>query len=297
MYCDMLLSWKTNIGKRADSPKQTEPSVTEEWTPEEELELWEIKQFGEKLARQRAAIQEKSGSETTTIQQTTSVNAAQLKAQLEQQLKQQRLALQQKRLLEAQGKIVTMATTAPSLISATLNSAAGGTVIKTLGGTVGSSLLTGGTSILKTVQPKTLSALTGVATTSGGTPIRPVVKVQLPMRTNLQTSSGVTLAPKPGSIVVTTAQPSAVTRLIVPISKPQLTPTKVNVIGNPALQTTPTRVIVPSSIQTPSPAVPKVQIRPTSSPGTQNLQIIQGPSGQLQVRGLLQGQQIIRLPI
>lgn len=34
--------------KRADSPKQTEPSVTEEWTPEEELELWEIKQFGEK---------------------------------------------------------------------------------------------------------------------------------------------------------------------------------------------------------------------------------------------------------
>lgn len=32
-----------------------------------------------------------------------------------------------------------------------------------------------------------------------------------------------------------------------------------------------------------------VQIRPTSSPGTQNLQIIQGPSGQLQVRGLLQG--------
>lgn len=97
----------------------------------------------------------------------------------------------------------------------------------------------------------------------------------------------------------------------------------VNVIGNPALQTTPTRVIVPSSIQTPSPAAPKckimfkctidflsyisvlaysfacryddgffifpVQIRPTSSPGTQNLQIIQGPSGQLQVRGLMQG--------
>lgn len=36
--------------KRAESPKQTEPSVTEEWTPEEELELWEIKQFGEKYA-------------------------------------------------------------------------------------------------------------------------------------------------------------------------------------------------------------------------------------------------------
>lgn len=95
------------------------------------------------------------------MQQATSVNAAQLKAQLEQQLKQQRLALQQKRLLEAQGKIVSVTTNTPSLISATLNSAAGGTVIKTIGGTVGSSLLAGGTSILKTVQPKTLSALTG----------------------------------------------------------------------------------------------------------------------------------------
>ena len=111
-----------------------------------------------RLARQRAAIQEKSGTETVTVQQATSVNAAQLKAQLEQQLKQQRLALQQKRL---QGKIVSVTTNTPSLISATLNSAAGGTVIKTIGGTVGSSLLAGGTSILKTVQPKTLSALTG----------------------------------------------------------------------------------------------------------------------------------------
>lgn len=34
--------------KRPESPKNTEPSVTETWRPEEELELWEIKQFGEK---------------------------------------------------------------------------------------------------------------------------------------------------------------------------------------------------------------------------------------------------------
>ena len=70
------------------------------------------------------------------------------------------------------------------------------------------------------IEPK------GVATTSAGSPIRPVVKVQLPIRTGLQSSTGVTLAPKPGSVVVTAAQPSALTRLIVPISKPQLTPTK-----------------------------------------------------------------------
>ena len=34
--------------KRAESPKVTEPSVTERWVPEEKLELWEIKMFGEK---------------------------------------------------------------------------------------------------------------------------------------------------------------------------------------------------------------------------------------------------------
>ena len=34
--------------KRPESPKMTEPSVTENWIPEEMLELWEIKMFGEK---------------------------------------------------------------------------------------------------------------------------------------------------------------------------------------------------------------------------------------------------------
>jgi nucleosome-remodeling factor subunit BPTF len=34
--------------KRAESPQQTDPQVNEEWIDEEKLELWEIKQFGEK---------------------------------------------------------------------------------------------------------------------------------------------------------------------------------------------------------------------------------------------------------
>lgn len=37
--------------KRAESPQQRTPSVTETWVPEESLELWEIKQFGEKLEK------------------------------------------------------------------------------------------------------------------------------------------------------------------------------------------------------------------------------------------------------
>lgn len=34
--------------KRAESPQQTEPQVAEEWVDEDKLELWEIKQYGEK---------------------------------------------------------------------------------------------------------------------------------------------------------------------------------------------------------------------------------------------------------
>lgn len=34
--------------KRADSPQHTEPQVTEEWIDEEKLDLWEIRQYGER---------------------------------------------------------------------------------------------------------------------------------------------------------------------------------------------------------------------------------------------------------
>lgn len=34
--------------KRADSPQHTEPQVTEEWIGEDKLELWEIRQYGER---------------------------------------------------------------------------------------------------------------------------------------------------------------------------------------------------------------------------------------------------------
>jgi nucleosome-remodeling factor subunit BPTF len=36
--------------KRAESPQSTEPQVTEEWVDEERLELWEIKQYGDRYA-------------------------------------------------------------------------------------------------------------------------------------------------------------------------------------------------------------------------------------------------------
>ncbi|XP_052861853.1 nucleosome-remodeling factor subunit NURF301 [Anopheles cruzii] len=41
--------------KRAESPQQTEPQVTEEWIDEDKLELWEVKLYGEKQEKMAAA--------------------------------------------------------------------------------------------------------------------------------------------------------------------------------------------------------------------------------------------------
>ncbi|VDI43251.1 nucleosome-remodeling factor subunit BPTF [Mytilus galloprovincialis] len=262
--------------KKAESPKHTEPSVTEVWTPEEELEIWEIKQFGEKLAKQRAALTEKVNIEQANQ---TAVNAAQLKATLEVQLKQQRLALQQKRLLEAQGKTGDSVSTTQSIITATLSSSGGGTIIKTIGTTTTGSLIgTGPTSILKNVQvqPKSLLSPSVTSAISSTTPNQ-LVKVQLPKTTiQIQPTTRLALAPKPGMVATTNTT-----------------------------STMPTRIVIPGNTATAATSAPKLAVntvRPAnanpSNPGgqVQNLQIIQGPSGQLQVRGLLPGQQIIRLP-
>lgn len=34
--------------KRPESPQSTDPQVSEEWVDEDKLELWEIKQYGER---------------------------------------------------------------------------------------------------------------------------------------------------------------------------------------------------------------------------------------------------------
>lgn len=47
--------------KRAESPQQRTPSITENWVPEESLDLWEIKQFGEKLEKALKDQKEKIG--------------------------------------------------------------------------------------------------------------------------------------------------------------------------------------------------------------------------------------------
>ncbi|KAI5097436.1 nucleosome-remodeling factor subunit BPTF isoform X2 [Silurus meridionalis] len=77
--------------KKPEPSKQTGPVVIENWVPEEELELWEIRAFTERVEREKAQATDPT---KVSVQKT----AEEVKAQLESQLKQQRLAAQQKRL-------------------------------------------------------------------------------------------------------------------------------------------------------------------------------------------------------
>lgn len=112
--------------KRAESPQQTEPQVTEEWVDEDKLELWEIKQFGEKQEKTTNALPvtrqatgklppartyEATSSTVTTVQTTAGgipktiivANKAtpeEIKEKMEHQLRIQRAAHHQKRALE-----------------------------------------------------------------------------------------------------------------------------------------------------------------------------------------------------
>ncbi|KAI1286947.1 Nucleosome-remodeling factor subunit [Halotydeus destructor] len=80
--------------KRAESPQHRGPSVAEIWVPEEELELWELKQFGEKLEKAQLLQKERAN------QQAKQQEADRLKAKAEEQLKKQREELAKRRELE-----------------------------------------------------------------------------------------------------------------------------------------------------------------------------------------------------
>ncbi|KAM4691162.1 nucleosome-remodeling factor subunit BPTF [Rhinophrynus dorsalis] len=77
--------------KRPVIPKQTGPTILEIWVPEEELDLWEIKCFSERVEKEKAQAGEQAkGSDHKKSEET--------KSQVETQMKQQRLSAQQKRL-------------------------------------------------------------------------------------------------------------------------------------------------------------------------------------------------------
>ncbi|XP_069511125.1 nucleosome-remodeling factor subunit BPTF isoform X2 [Ambystoma mexicanum] len=78
--------------KRPETPKQTGPIIVETWVAEEELELWEIKCFSERVEKEKAH----AADEQAKIVEKKKTDES--KVQTDGQVKQQRLAAQQKRL-------------------------------------------------------------------------------------------------------------------------------------------------------------------------------------------------------
>ncbi|XP_019372105.1 PREDICTED: nucleosome-remodeling factor subunit BPTF [Gavialis gangeticus] len=102
--------------KRPETPKQTGPVIIETWVAEEELELWEIRAFAERVEKEKAQAVEQQAKVSEQKK------AEEFKAQMEAQLKQQRLAAQQKRLEQQKqlptGGAATTVTTASSTATA-----------------------------------------------------------------------------------------------------------------------------------------------------------------------------------
>ncbi|XP_027943217.1 nucleosome-remodeling factor subunit BPTF isoform X3 [Eumetopias jubatus] len=93
--------------KRPETPKQTGPVIIETWVAEEELELWEIRAFAERVEKEKAQAVEQQAKVSEQKK------AEDFKAHMEAHLKQQRLAVQQKRLEQQKPTVIAASTTSP----------------------------------------------------------------------------------------------------------------------------------------------------------------------------------------
>ncbi|XP_028310256.1 nucleosome-remodeling factor subunit BPTF isoform X2 [Gouania willdenowi] len=102
--------------KKQESAKLAGPVAVETWVPEEELELWEIKAFAERVEREKS-----QGADSKGV--TSLKTAEDVKSHLENQLKQARLAAQQKRLEQPRVGTTTTTTTIISSTTTTTSTA------------------------------------------------------------------------------------------------------------------------------------------------------------------------------
>ncbi|CAH1170436.1 unnamed protein product [Phaedon cochleariae] len=273
--------------KRPESPQNMDPQVSEEWVDEEKLELWEIKQYGEKV--EKAAQQVITRSRTGTLPPTkpaleaavgdvVAVKAAvsgkataeEIKEKMEQQLRLQRAAHQQKRAaLEVKG----------------------GSIVKGAGlevvGTTGhvSTMADGQMKIVKNI------IMPGQAVVSGKNTL-----------TSLLTSNTTKLA---GRRILMTKGPDGTTRVITGtanILPKNLTTTQQSLIKAPnqvpqtmQLQQTATTTIA-TTTPTTNPPPPVIQQQTPVKDTPQRVQIMRTPDGRITVKGLLPGQQLVQYP-
>ncbi|XP_039715338.1 nucleosome-remodeling factor subunit BPTF isoform X36 [Pteropus medius] len=127
--------------KRPETPKQTGPVIIETWIAEEELELWEIRAFAERVEKEKAQAVEQQAKVSEQKK------AEDFKAQMEAHLKQQRLAAQQKRLEQQKPTVISASTTSPTNSTTSTISPAQKVMVAPLSGSV-----TAGTKMVLTTK-------------------------------------------------------------------------------------------------------------------------------------------------
>ncbi|XP_029040603.1 nucleosome-remodeling factor subunit NURF301 isoform X2 [Osmia bicornis bicornis] len=245
--------------KRPESPQSTEPQVTEEWVDEDKLELWEIKQYGDRLEKANAQIITRSrsglpqsavgsnrntGSSSGISDQLVSGKATpeEIKEKMEQQLRMQRAAHQQKRALETL-KSPANSGSPTQLVKVTANSGHDGTV-------------------------------------------KLVSKVAIPANPNSGTKSQLT------SLLTTPTQNKTFigTRRIYMAKSAD---------GTTKVVSGPTSILPKTQLQSGNQQQSLIKVSGQTAPVQQiqqKVQILRGPDGKLQVRGLMPGQQLVQMP-
>ncbi|XP_074647332.1 nucleosome-remodeling factor subunit BPTF-like [Tubulanus polymorphus] len=332
--------------KRPESPKPAEASITEVWVPEERVELWEIRQFAEKLEKQKqkatpvvTPITQQSQQQQQVVVTTVKSagrsestilppkDAADFKEKIEQQLRRHRYILQQKRITEAALKRETesMMRRKPEVVKSetvahnrpeipagklyrtvtlpTTGMLAQSPLLRQMTKTVLTTNPNGGGNSLRkiTITPKPVTSSVPVqqkvitsqsALTPGLTTVKLVGPRSTTTRTiqipgsalNIQQPTSITLAPK-SSATTATIVGSTATAIMTPTGLRTIMPSGINIQpASAAAAATGIRHVVSTA------TMPVSQIQ-------QNLQIVQNTAtGLMQVRGLVSGQQVIRMP-
>ncbi|KAK9882651.1 hypothetical protein WA026_022517 [Henosepilachna vigintioctopunctata] len=277
--------------KRPESPQSTNPQVTEEWVDEEKLELWEIKLYGDKLEKANAQVITRSRtgnlpparaiidpSDITSKSIPGKPTAEEIKEKMEQQLRLQRAAHQQKRALELKNQ--------------------SGQLVKMVGTTQAATTTSTATKPITTIASSNAPIQPKV--TSDGQ-MKIVKNIVLPSQTvmagkntltSLLTSNTKQLA---GRRILMTKAPDGTTRVI----------TSSPAVGAKGLQNSPSLIKVQTSsgqqiqtvqIQQPGKKSNATPHTPKQLETPQKVQIMRTPDGKITVKGLLPGQQLIQFP-
>nr|XP_030699208.1 nucleosome-remodeling factor subunit BPTF isoform X12 [Globicephala melas] len=294
--------------KRPETPKQTGPVIIETWVAEEELELWEIRAFAERVEKEKAQAVEQQAKVSEQKK------AEDFKAQMEAHLKQQRLAAQQKRLEQQKPTVITASTTSPTNSTTSTISPAQKVMVAPISGSV-----TTGTKMVLTTKVGSPATVTFQQNKNFHQTFATWVKQgQSNSATSTAATSATTIASTGQTFQITgnpvTMAGKVITKLPLPANS------KIVAVNVPATQGGVVQVqqkvlgIIPSSTGTSQqtftsfqPRTATVTIRPnTSSSGgtTSTSQVITGPQirpGMTVIRTPLQqstlGKAIIRTPV